>query len=154
MCSDTSLFASIKELIEKPSRLGGTVGTAAHRPAGATRTDRHPASPPIVRDDEVCRRLMTTPGVGPVARPPTEAASLVLLRDPVNEPAGYTSKNIKCRMVKSLRQTGQPSRAPPHFSQRGSGFGALTGGGSSGIFHVPNALTAKYKLIRTARPAN
>src|SRR5580704_19003512 len=26
-------------------RLGGTGGTAAHRPAGATRTDRHPAPP-------------------------------------------------------------------------------------------------------------
>jgi hypothetical protein len=57
---------------------------------------------------------MTTPGVGPVARPPTEAAPLVLLRDPVNESAGYTSKNIKCRMVKSLRQTGQPSLGLHH----------------------------------------
>jgi transposase len=36
--------ARIKELVETP-RLGGTGRTAAHCPAGATRTDRHPASP-------------------------------------------------------------------------------------------------------------
>ena len=44
------------------SRLGCPGGTAAHRPAGATR--RRLLA--IVRDDEVCRRLMTTPDVGPV----------------------------------------------------------------------------------------
>src|SRR6266566_425004 len=53
----------------EPPRPGGAGRADAHCPAGATRTDRHPASPfaeAIVRDDEVCRRLMTTPGVGPV----------------------------------------------------------------------------------------
>src|SRR5262245_2482515 len=35
---------------------------------GAARADHRPASPllAIVRDDDVCRRLMTVPGVGPV----------------------------------------------------------------------------------------
>jgi transposase len=52
----------------EPPRPGGTGRTAAHCPAGVTRTDRHPASPiaGLVRADEVCRRLMTVPGVGPV----------------------------------------------------------------------------------------
>src|SRR5260370_29946679 len=49
-------------------RLGCTGGTAAHRAAGGTRTGPHPA-PPLAGHRarrEVCRRLMTTPGVGPV----------------------------------------------------------------------------------------
>ena len=51
----------------EPSRFGRAGGTAAHCPAGSSRATRHPASPPaIVRDDDVCRRLMTILGVGPV----------------------------------------------------------------------------------------
>jgi transposase len=60
--------ARIKELGREPPRLGRSGRTAAGCPAGASRADRHPASPllAIVRDDDVCRRLMTVPGVGPV----------------------------------------------------------------------------------------
>src|SRR5262249_28384783 len=52
----------------EPARSGGTGRTAARCPPGSSGADRHPASPvlAIVRDDDVCRRLMTTPGVGPV----------------------------------------------------------------------------------------
>jgi hypothetical protein len=44
-----------------PSKLAIT-GVGREKPAGV-QTQRLLA---IVRDDEVCRRLMTTPGVGPV----------------------------------------------------------------------------------------
>ena len=37
--------ARIQELVENYPRLGGAGGAAAHRPAGAPRTDRHPAPP-------------------------------------------------------------------------------------------------------------
>ena len=52
----------------EPSRLGRVGRTNARCPADAARTDRylHRRLLAIVRDDEVCRRLMTTPGVGPV----------------------------------------------------------------------------------------
>src|SRR5205814_4432846 len=49
-------------------RLGHSGRTAARCPAGASRTDRHPAPPPAGHraGRDVCRRLMTVPGVGPV----------------------------------------------------------------------------------------
>jgi len=37
--------ARIQELVESLPRHGDTGGTVAHRPAGAARTDRHPAPP-------------------------------------------------------------------------------------------------------------
>ena len=51
------------------ARAGCAGRTAACRPAGASRAARHLLHRrllAIVRDDEVCQRLMTTPGVGPV----------------------------------------------------------------------------------------
>jgi hypothetical protein len=39
-----------------------------------------------------------------MTRPPTEAALLVLSRDPVNNPASQTTENIERGVVKSLRQ--------------------------------------------------
>jgi transposase len=52
----------------EPARSGRSGRTAAHGPAGTGRADRHLHRRllAIVRDDEVCRRLMTVPGVGPV----------------------------------------------------------------------------------------
>ena len=50
------------------SRLGGAGGTDARRAAGLREqiVILHRRLLAIVRDDEVCRRLMTIPGVGPV----------------------------------------------------------------------------------------
>ena len=56
--------ARIEELVEDFPDLAELVEPTAHCPAGATRTDRHPASSCGMM--QVCRRLMTTPGVGPV----------------------------------------------------------------------------------------
>jgi transposase len=52
----------------KPPRFGRTDGTAAHCPALVREQlgILHHRLLAIVRDDDVCRRLMTTPGVGPV----------------------------------------------------------------------------------------
>ena len=68
MVGKVKFEARIKELVENHPRPGRAGRTTAHCPAGAARADRHPAPPlaGIVRDDEVCRRLMTIPGVGPV----------------------------------------------------------------------------------------
>jgi hypothetical protein len=43
----------------------------------------------IVRDDEVCRRLMTTPGVGPVVALTYRATVDVPARFRVSRPAGF-----------------------------------------------------------------
>jgi len=64
--------ARIRELAENQSDLDRT---AAHCSTDASRAGRHPAPPlaGIVRDDVVCRRLMTIPGVGPVVLPTCRA---------------------------------------------------------------------------------
>ncbi len=60
--------ARIRELVKNLPDLAAPGRTAAHCSTDASRAVLYPASPPAchVRDDEVCRRLMTTPGVGPV----------------------------------------------------------------------------------------
>jgi hypothetical protein len=64
--------ARIKELVENLPDLAVLVEFTVGRPAGASRAARHPA-PPIVREDDVCRRLMTmhrAPGPIPPAGTP------------------------------------------------------------------------------------
>ena len=60
--------ARIRKLVENLPDLAALVEPLLVVRRILTRTVLHPAPPPlaIVRDDEVCRRLMTTPGVGPV----------------------------------------------------------------------------------------
>ena len=68
MVGKVKFEARIRELVENLPDLAVSGRTDAHCPTGASRTVRilHRRLLAIVRDDEVCRRLMTTPGVGPV----------------------------------------------------------------------------------------
>ena len=75
----------------------------------------------IVRDDEVCRRLMTTPGVGPVVA--------LTYRATVDVPARFRkSKSVGRRNIRSLSHkgrgeidwsTGTNSTPPPCWTGRG-----------------------------------
>ena len=68
MVGTVKFEARIKELVENLPDLATSCRSAAHCPAGASREigTLHRRLLTIVRDDEVCRRLMTVPGVGPV----------------------------------------------------------------------------------------
>ena len=92
--------ACIKELVEDLPDLAVLAGTPAGRLAGASRNRidiLHRRLLAIVRDDDVCRRLMTVPGVGPVV--------VLTYRATVDVPARFrNSKAVGARRLTDALQ--------------------------------------------------
>ena len=104
----TVKFDACKELVENLPDLAIPIDRFMF-PAGASRAVGHPHRPllAIVRDDEVCRRMMTIPGVVPVVAPTFRATLDVPARfRKTKRRGGISIASTKYHPVRSIEAAG------------------------------------------------